>query len=168
VLKPEADASVNRSNSSKNYGTDKTLRVDLSPTNRAYLRFKLAGIDLQKVAKAELRVYVTESSDRGFRVRPVDSNSWSETKINYSNSPRVDDVVAKSSQAVAGKWITVNITSLIRGPGDGDNDDDDAGKGIVPKDKQSLALTGGSENGLSIASRESSSHAPQLIITFNP
>jgi hypothetical protein len=129
------------------------MRIDQSPTNRAYLRFQLAGIDLSKVTKAELRVYVTESSDRGYRVRRVNNTSWGETTIRYSNAPIVGDEVARSSTALSGRWITVNITSYVKGTG--------------TREKLSMALVGGSDNGLTIASRESGSRAPRLIITMS-
>ena len=157
-LRPTADAHVSRSRRSSNYGRARTLRVDQSPLNRAYLRFQLSGIDVEQVEKAELRVYVMESSNRGFDVRAVDDDTWKENSIRYSNAPKSGDVIARwRERTSSGKWITMDITSYVVSQG-GDNDDNEA---------VSIVLTGGSSNGFDVASKErGESRAPRLVITF--
>ncbi len=143
---PAADAYVNESSSGTNYGSATTLRQDASPVLRSYLRFNVQGLS-GTVTKATLRIFTSNSSSSGYQVRSMTDNSWSEFAINFTNSPVVGDVNGSSGAFGAGVWTTVDITPLING------------NGLV-----SFALTTTNNTAFNLASRETGSTAPQLVI----
>jgi hypothetical protein len=151
TFSPAADAYVDASNPSSNYGRATTLRVDASPIVRSYLRFNVTGLN-GTVARATLRVYANSASTVGHRVQGVTDNSWGETTITYNNAPAISPtVVGSSGQFSAGVWTTVDVTSLVTG-----------------NSALSMAMTGTSTQAISLASRESGSHAPQLVVEVWP
>src|SRR3989304_5909840 len=61
-----ADAYVDSSHSSRNYGRENELRVDTEPVLRSYLRFALSGPSGTAVT-ATLQVLAKDSRGEGFR-----------------------------------------------------------------------------------------------------
>ena len=146
TLTPTADAYVDASAGSSNFGTSTKLRVDTSPDVRSYLKFNLAG--LSGVTSATLRIFATSALTSGYDVRSVSDNSWTETGLTYANAPAAATTVAGSSGPVtASSWTSIDVTSLVTGGGD-----------------VSFAVTGRSTTALSLASRESGATAPQLVV----
>ncbi len=144
---PVADAYVNQSNPTTNYGSATALREDASPDLHAYLRFNVQSV-AGSIGQATLRIYNNSSSSLGYQVRGVSDNTWTESTINYSNAPAYSSVATASSGAVtAGTWSSLDITALVTGNG-----------------SLNLALTTTSATTISDASRESGATAPQLII----
>ena len=142
-----ADAYVDQSAGSTNFGTATKLRVDTSPDVRSYLRFDLTGVT--GIVSATLEIYATSSQSSGFDVHGVTDNTWSEPGITYANAPAPTVAVAGSSgPAVTGAWTSTDVTSIV------------SGGGLV-----SFALTGKSTTALSLASRESGTTAPKLVVT---
>ena len=166
MRKPVADTYVNQSAPSTVYGASRQLLVDASPVNRAYLRFRLTGVNLPKVTKAVLRLYVVNGSTKGFLIRTVRSNTWDEKKVIYTNAPPPNDIVGRWDKAVPGNWIALDVTRFVKGPGDGDYDEDDIGKGPL-KDWLSMSVSGLSADGIIFASRETGATAPQIVITMS-
>jgi len=166
VRKPVADTYVNQIAPSTVYGASRQMLVDHSPVNRAYLRFRLTGVNLPKVTKAVLRLYVVNGSAKGFLIRTLRSNTWDEKKVIYTNAPPPGDIVGRWDKAVPGKWIALDVTRFVKGPGDGDYDEDDIGKGPL-KDWLSMSVSGLSTDGIIFASRETGATAPQLVITMS-
>ena len=110
TLIPVADAYVDASNPSTNYGTSLALRVDGSPVVRSYLRFNLAGVS-GTVTNATLRLYANTGLPAGYDVYGVADNTWGETTIKDSNAPPLAGTKTGSSGAVtAGTWTSVNVT----------------------------------------------------------
>ena len=70
-----ADAYVDQSAGSTNFGTATKLRVDTSPDVRSYLRFDLTGVT--GIVSATLEIYATSSQSSGFDVHGVTDNTWS-------------------------------------------------------------------------------------------
>ncbi len=64
---PVADSYVNQSSPTKNYGDNRSIRVDGSPLVRSYLRFNVSGIS-GTVSKVTLRIYANSVSSHGFTV----------------------------------------------------------------------------------------------------
>lgn len=148
TLNPAADAYVNQSQVSKNFGADKSLRVDGSPLVRAYLRFNVSGITTGTVVnKITLRIYANSHSNGGFSVRKVADNNWQENQIDYNNAPATGDEVGTSKSFNANGWANVDVTPLLKADG-----------------TFSIALVGIDHTAINLASRESGSHAPQLVI----
>jgi acid phosphatase type 7 len=149
TLTPQADAYVDSSSPGTNYGTRITLRVDGSPTVRSYLRFDLSTLS-GTIAQATLRIYANSSAAGGIRVYPVSSSTWDETKLTYSNAPIVGNNFITTGAVNAGSWNELDVTSLI------------TSSGLV-----SLALGTPGATAISLASRESGAHAPQLVVSAN-
>ncbi len=146
---PVADAYVDSSAATSNYGTNTALRVDASPTVRSYLRFNPSGLT-GTVAGATLRVWA-DTAHTGYDVFGVANTTWSESgagSITSANAPPLAATKTGSSGPVAaGTWTTVDVTPLV------------SGNGLV-----SIALTTPSTTALRMQSRENT-HPPELIIT---
>ncbi|MBI4785939.1 MAG: DNRLRE domain-containing protein [Chloroflexi bacterium] len=145
TFNPVADAYVDSSNASRNYGTSAQIRVDSSPIVRSYLRFNVTGLT-GAVTKATLRVYANGLLNSGITANRVANNSWGETAITYGNAPAVGSAIATSNAVSANAWVSIDVTSYVTGNG-----------------TFSFALTSTNANALSLASRESS-NKPKLVI----
>ena len=150
TFNPVADSYVNEGSPSMNYGGATTLRADASPTVRSYLRFNVQGVS-GSITRVTLRIFTNSSSSAGYEVRNVTDNTWTESAINFTNSPAMDGVTATSGAFGTGVWTTVDITPLITGNG-----------------PYNIGLTTTSSTAFSLASREAGSSAPQLIIETVP
>ncbi len=149
TITPAADAYVDSSSPTRNFGTSTQIRVDGSPIVRSFLRFNVQGLT-GPVASATLRVYANSSQSTGYAVYQVANNTWGETTINYGNAPALGASIGSSGPVTSGAWTSVNVTSYITGNG-----------------TWSLALGTSSATALSLASRESGANAPQLVILFS-
>jgi len=147
---PLADAYVNDSSPTSNYGSSTTLRADASPDVHSYLRFNVQGLS-GTVTQATLRVYANSSSSLGCTANRVSDNTWSEATLNYNNAPVVGGALGSSGAFGAGVWINIDVTAYITGNG-----------------TYNLALTTASSTAVSLASREAGANAPQLIVTTAP
>jgi hypothetical protein len=141
-----ADAYVDSSYASTNYGSSTQVRVDGSPTVRGYVRFNVSGLT-SGVSKATLRLYANSSLSTGITVNRVADNTWGETTINYGNAPAVGSAIGNTGVATTGAWISVDVTSYVTGNG-----------------TFSFALSSTNVTALSLASREAA-NKPQLVIT---
>jgi hypothetical protein len=83
---------------------------------RSYLRFNVQGLT-GPVVRATLRVFVTNTTSPGYRVRVVNNNIWTETGITYSNAPEMSTVIGSSGPVTNNTWTTVDVTSYITGNG---------------------------------------------------
>lgn len=147
---PVDDSYVNESSPATSYGTSTTLRMDASPVLRSYLRFNVQGLS-GTVTRARLRVFANSASSLGCVVNGVSNNTWTESTLNYNNAPALGSVIGSSGSFGAGAWVDVDITAYITGNG-----------------TYNLALTTPSSTAISLASRESSGNAAQLIIETSP
>src|SRR5205823_3506842 len=131
----------------RNFGTSTSLRVDGSPVVTSYLRFDPGG--LSGVNKALLRVWANSALQAGYTAAAVASTTWGETTITAENAPPISaDGAVPSGPAVSNSWNEMDVTGLV------------AGSGLV-----SLGLRSTDVTALSLASRESGAHAPQLVVT---
>ncbi len=145
---PVADTFVSSANTSTNYGTATQIRIDGSPVVNSYLRFNVTGLT-GSVATATLRLYANSSASTGGQVRGVANNTWGETTITFGNAPAPSGTVSGATGPFnTGSWASVSITPLITGNG-----------------TYSIAVTTTGSTAVSLGSRESGSHAPQLIVT---
>ena len=113
---PVADAYVNQSMPTSNFGTSTTLRMDNSPIERSYLRFTVSGFSAP-ISRATLKIYANSSQATGFDVDKLSNNSWTETGINFSNAPASGTVINKSPAATVGTWVSINVSPYITGNG---------------------------------------------------
>ena len=149
TVTPVADAKVDSSAATTNYGTQSTLRVDGSPDVRSYLRFTVTGLG-GPVASATLRVWANSAQSVGFGVFGVGDNFWAETGITYANQPTASissSAAGITGPVAAGTWTSANVTPLVSGNG-----------------TYSFVLETTSVTALALASREDPAHMPQLVI----
>ncbi len=147
TFKPVADSYISVDAPETNFGTNRSIRVDASPALRSYLRFDVSGLD-GAVSSAKLRILANSASDAGYSVKTVSDTSWDENAIKWSNAPQIGGLVNDSGSVKAGDWISVDVTSVVRGNG-----------------AVSLALTTPGDTNLNMAAREEGSgSAPQLVI----
>jgi hypothetical protein len=148
TFSPAADAYVDAANSGTNFGRSQIVRTISSPEQRTYLRFNVAGVAGRPITRAILRLYANGSAPTGFQVQKVSNDLWSETGITYNNKPAIDGAVVTAPAHAYGAWVSVDVTSYIRGD-----------------DIYSLALLTGSTKPVSYPSREAPGNRPELIIT---
>ncbi len=146
VVNPVADAYVDSSNSSANFGTATQLRVDGSPIVNSYLRFSVAGLS-GTVKQVQLQIYANSSLSTGVTASRVADNTWGETTITYSNAPAIGSAIGTSAAVAKGTWITIDVTAYVTGNG-----------------TYSFAITSGNATALSMASREAA-NKPKLVVT---
>jgi hypothetical protein len=117
---------------------------------RSYLRFTVQGLN-GTVTKATLRIFANSASSSGVAASGVSNNTWTESTINYNNAPPVGTSLGSSGPVIAGTWISIDITTYITGNG-----------------TYNLALTTPGSTAISLASRQSTTSPPQLIIETTP
>jgi Calcineurin-like phosphoesterase len=148
TFKASADAYVIATYPSVNYGLSTPLRVDGSPITRSYLRFVVSGLAGGTVQSAVLRIYANSANTTGFAVHSVADNNWTESGITYANSPALGSVINSSLPFSGGAWVEVNITSVVTADG-----------------TYNLAIDTTNSTNTSLASREVTANAPQLVVT---
>ncbi|MBI4790808.1 MAG: right-handed parallel beta-helix repeat-containing protein [Chloroflexi bacterium] len=116
TIKTVADAFVDASSASTNYGTSAKLKVDDSPVVRSFVRFSVSGVS-GTVTKAVLRFYGTSSSSNGYKVFTVADNTWVEGKINNNNAPATGTLLGSSGAVTSGAWSSVDVTAYVKGNG---------------------------------------------------
>ncbi len=144
TFSPVADAYVDSSHPTRNYGRSTGLKTDASPVRRIYVRFSVSGVGGDPTAM--LRVYANSASNTGFDVRTVADNTWDEATVNYNNAPAVGATIASSGAVVAGRWYSFDVSSAVNGNG-----------------YASLAITTTDTTAITLSSREGA-HPPQLIV----
>jgi len=77
----------------------------------------------------------------------VADNTWGEKTITFSNAPPTGNTLVTSPAVATGTWITLDVTSYVIGEG---------------TFSFGVSTTGGTA--ISLASRESGAHSPQLIV----
>lgn len=141
---PAADAHVDASQPTGNFGTATTLTTD-SPNMETYLRFSVSGVGT--VQRALLRLWVTNATTNGPAVFLADNN-WTETGITWNTKPaRTGSGVADKGNVPAG-WVEFDVTALVTGNG-----------------TFTLSLPPQSSDGLVVSSKESATNRPELIVT---
>ncbi|MBK8029507.1 MAG: DNRLRE domain-containing protein [Chloroflexi bacterium] len=147
TLGPIADAYVNQANVTMNYGATTTLRTDAAPSVlRSYLRFDTSGIN-GTIINATLRIYANTGSNIGYQIQSTTGN-WTESGVNYSNSPVPGTLIGSSGSVSANGWTSVDVTSYV-----------------TASSSLNFALTSLDSTAISYGSRESV-NPPQLVITF--
>lgn len=148
-----ADAQVNSSSPTRNYGTATTLRVrdeGSSATYNSYVQFVVSGLGGAAVRTATLRLYVTDGSDDGGTLYAVDSG-WTETTLTYATAPVLTGVALGSVGGVTtGQWVTFDVTAVVTGEG-----------------VYSFGLTNDSSNSVYYSSRQGS-QPPELVVETLP
>ena len=146
LFNPVADADVNSTKPTNNYGSSSALRTDASPTIQSYLRFDVTNL-VGPVVRATLRLYAETSNPIGFNVHGVANTTWAESGITYANRPSLGPVATSSGASLGGSYVEVDVTSLVGGNG-----------------PLSLALVSNSSTAVRYSSRQASNQ-PELFVT---
>jgi acid phosphatase len=145
---PTADAYVTGSSPDNNYGASTSLLVDNTPLTYSYLRFDVNGLNGSAIQSAKLRIYANSSNSVGYSVVSVSDNTWAEDTITFNNAPAAGNNI-NNSQPITGKtWTEVDISGYVQAEG-----------------TYSLVLVTTSDTNTNLASRESGTNAPQLVVT---
>ena len=141
------DSFVNSGSANSNYGSADYLRALAGSSQyRPYVAFNVSGLGAP-VARAVLRLYVTDASNSGGTWHAVNP-SWSESAINWNNAPPLEGAALANVGAVTlNTWVEVDVTPAVTGNG-----------------TFSFAALTNSTNSLRYASKESA-NPPQLVIT---
>ena len=146
TLTPEADARVESANPGANFGSSSTLAADGSPVTSSYLRFVVPS-SVSGVTQARLRLYVSDSSSGGAVLFPAASN-WTEGGVTYAGRPaRMGPEAARTGAVSAGRWVELDVTSLVTGPG-----------------TVTFELAGANGDGTDFKSRNATINRPELVI----
>ncbi len=145
---PDADARVQESSPTTNYGTATVLRMEggTDPDIDSYVRFVVTGV-AGSVRSAKLSLYVYDGAPDGPAVYPT-GNTWTETGITWNNRPARTGAAADDKGAVAaGAWLDFNVTPLVTGNG-----------------TYSFVFASVSTDVVSTYSREGGAKAPKLVV----
>ena len=152
AVRAKADAFVSGANMNRNFGAAPDLRVDASPTFRAFVRFNV-DVRSGNVQRVSLLLYSRSRSRSGYQVRLVEE-PWRESKITFLNAPSLSPMFILSGPLKARSWKAVNVTSIVEEASGGN-------------DYVSFALTTRSHDVVELASRETGLHGPRLVVERN-
>jgi hypothetical protein len=141
---------VDKSHPSSNFGTSNALRVDNSPVVNSYLRFTVQGIGVRSISRVRLLIYAYSASTQGIAVRTVVDNTWGEKTITANNAPAMGITLVTSPPVGSRIWVALDVTSYVTGDG-----------------TFSFGLSTPGSTAISLASRESITFSPQLIIDLH-
>jgi acid phosphatase type 7 len=147
----DADARVQESNPSTNYGTSSYLVVDgvNNPDIESFIRFAVNGVT-GSIQNAQLRVYVTTNSSANGPAAYGANNSWTETGITWNNRPsRIGGALDNKGSTSRNSWVEYNVTAALTGNG-----------------TYTFVLAADSSDAIRFSSREGS-RAPELVVTLN-
>ncbi len=150
LVAPAADARVEESAATANFGAHTTLRVDggADPAINSYLRFTVADVT-RPVQSATLRLFATTGSQDGLAVY-ITANDWTESGsggITWDTRPaHADQATDRLAVVASNTWIEFNVTAAIAGNG-----------------TYSFVLATDSTDGITFSSREGG-HPPQLVL----
>ena len=146
---PTDDAYTRLDYPNTNFGFGTSLVVDNSPVKNLLVKFNVTGIAFPNVTSVKLRLFQTDSSDRGGDFRRVSSN-WSEKTITWNNAPPADpSIIASLGPVTSGKWYEIDLTSTL------------TSKGVF-----SLRVTSPSGDGAYYSSKEGA-NSPMLLIAMS-
>jgi PKD repeat protein len=151
TLAPVADARVEQSNSSRNYGTSDKLRTDGNPKIESILRFDVAGI-AGTVQSAKLRMRALSDGTNDGPALYSAAGGWTETGVKWSNRPSFGDTAVEDKAKVgSNSTVEFDVKSLVSGNGE-----------------LNLGLRQTATDGLELASREygTASRRPVLEIIY--
>ena len=158
TLTTTADTYVDSANPDTAWGTSTTAWVDNGPVDIGYLKFNLTPYAGKTITGATLAVRTTTNTSSGSggttTVRQVSDDSWTEGSMTYTTrkalgSTTIGSLVAPSSIS-SSYTITLTPSAL----------QSDVGSTL------SLGLTTTSSDGLGLATREASTGAATLQLTF--
>jgi hypothetical protein len=156
TFKAVADAYVDSSLPTTNFGGAPALLADASPVCIGYLRFVVTGIGTQRPTRAIVRLQVDSvagsPSGSGGSIHRISDDSWQEASVTYSTRPLVDGpALATQGRVILNQVVDFDVTGVVTGDGVYD-----------------FAIDTKSSNGVHYRSRAALSGRPKLILSFGP
>jgi PKD repeat protein len=153
TVEPIADAHVNSTAATTNYGSIATLRTreDANPANstyRSYLLFDVVGLT-GAIESVRLRVFVTDVSQNVQSVYAIAGTTWTEAGLTYDNAPPiVGAALANKTAPTLNAYLDFDLPpSTVTGDG-----------------RYAFALKSSSVDSMLVNSRETATGRPQLVI----
>ena len=117
-----ADASVDASVPTTNFGTAPVLAVDANAVRIAYLRFDVTGLASRTILGAVLRLQADGTpgaeSDSGGVLHTITDGTWQESTVTYSTKPAVNGpTVASQGRVALGQTVEFNAAAAVTGDG---------------------------------------------------
>ena len=160
VLTPTADTFV-ESNSEKAFGPRKWLKVDGKPERISLIQFDMSSLERNQAVKlisAKLRLYALTSSPFSGRIDAIDSENcgeWDEETLTWFNAPPC--VFANISESI-GSFGAAQEFSVIEA---------DLTLDLPNLPSQfTVKITSNKANGVTYASKENVTAAPELILEY--
>jgi len=112
-----ADGYVNADSPDDNYGSSRSLRLDLEPDIRSYLRFDTSNMT-GTIFRVTLRIYANSASTAGFEVHELDEDdeideAWDEESLTFTTAPAVGTLIATVGPFAAETWTEADVTEFI-------------------------------------------------------
>jgi hypothetical protein len=149
AIQPEVDTFV-RSGSfaDQTFGKLPYLDVDgevEGTVKQAFIRFQIGAVPA--IERAVLRLYLLDGSASSATVVSIPDHSFGDS-VSWNTKPSVSGTSLAAISAVARGWVELDVTGAV-----------------APSSALSLALLPASDDGIRIASSESSFHRPLLVLT---
>jgi|GEM_PF-2245152 len=148
-----ADASVDASAATTNFGTETALSSDGDPVKINYMKFDLSSLAGRTITNAKLRVYIANESVDAHRIKDVSSSSWAENTITYNNRPSLNSTIlgTLNNPSTLNSWYEINLTSSA----------------VASRAGQlyTLAMDSSGTDGLYFYSRDNGTNKEELVIT---
>lgn len=114
---PAADAYVEGTDATRNFGAATQLAADDAPVRRTFLRFHVTGLG-QPALHAVLRLHTSAGvagSPQGGSIRRVGATDWSETGLTWRNQPAIDaGEVATVGPVAPDRWYETDVSASVR------------------------------------------------------
>ena len=150
LFQPSADTYVEKNNiygERRAYGNFGWMNLLASDGRECYLRFNVAGLN-GEVARAGLRLHGRQAGKGGGKLRVLQA-AWEENAVTWQTKPHAEETDLGYIDAVhAGEWQSMALREVVTGNGVYD-----------------FALLGMGET-VSFDTRESTNHAPELIVAL--
>ena len=147
----EADAQVNESSPSTNYGNSTYLQVDgaTDPDTEGFIRFTVTGVS-GTIQNARVRVYDTTNASTNGPAIYATGISWTETGITWNTRPaRLSGALDNKGSINTSTWAEYDVTAWV--PGNG---------------TFSFVLAADSTDAATFSSRQGA-QPPQLVLTLS-
>ena len=108
-----ADATIDQTNASTNYGSDSKLVVDGSPVDDALLKFNVVTTACSQITSATLRL--TDNADGSVAGGDIYGTGvqWSESTVNFGNAPGRGLLLNSLGAVVSQASYTVDVTKGV-------------------------------------------------------
>jgi hypothetical protein len=110
-----ADARVEGTQPTRNFGGESALRTDGDPRYESFLRFEVSGLS-GLVIRAKLRLYATDATVNGPAVYTTGSE-WQESTLTFQSKPAVQMHLSTADPVAANTWIEWDVTAAVLGNG---------------------------------------------------